>query len=292
MWLARTCAGRLVLRDVLLVERRDLGLGHGDRLAHLVDVEQRVLDLALLADAVALLRLLEVPRRVPRRSTVTWLLNASAVTGTTSSFTFSLRLRNSAATSASLTDIQPVSALRSFSICSARRRLLLELRGRHRRILELQDLPVALLADELAVLLEAGQREDALANLDVADRDALLARLGDHGFFVNELLQDLPIDAELLEQLVVHLPAVGVAIGLDLRVVAPRERADRDRLAFDLGQHLARRGAGAGGQEIGDVEDHEGQDDQRQAPFEPALVPPHPVEHRHRRILWETTIVT
>ena len=55
--------------------------------------------------------------------TVTWALNASGVTGTTSSFTFSLRLRYSAATSASLIDIQPVSALRSFSICRARRRL-------------------------------------------------------------------------------------------------------------------------------------------------------------------------
>ena len=90
----------------------------------------------------------------------------------------------------------------------------LELRGGHRRILELQHLPIALLADELAVLLEAGQRQDALANLDVADGDALLARLGDHRFFVDELLQDLPIDAELLDQLIVDLPAVGVAIGV------------------------------------------------------------------------------
>ena len=50
---------RLVLRQVLLIERRDLGLGHRDRLAHLLDVQQRVLDLALLADAIRLLRLLE-----------------------------------------------------------------------------------------------------------------------------------------------------------------------------------------------------------------------------------------
>ena len=56
--------------------------------------------------------------------TVTWFLNASGVTGTTSSLTFSLRRRYSAATSASLTDIQPVRALRSFSISSARRRLV------------------------------------------------------------------------------------------------------------------------------------------------------------------------
>ena len=55
--------------------------------------------------------------------TVTWLLKASAVTGTTSSLIFSLRFLNSATTSASLTDIHPVSAVRNFSIIRARRRL-------------------------------------------------------------------------------------------------------------------------------------------------------------------------
>ena len=80
-----------------------------------------------------------------------------------------------------------------------------------------------MLADEPAVLLEAGQRQDALANFDVAHGDALLARFGHHGFFVNQLLQDLAIDAELLEQRIVHLAAVGVAIRGDLRVVAARE---------------------------------------------------------------------
>ena len=49
----------LVLREVLLVERRDLGLGYRDRAAHLFDVDLRVLDLALLADAVLVLGLLE-----------------------------------------------------------------------------------------------------------------------------------------------------------------------------------------------------------------------------------------
>ena len=49
----------LVLRDVLLVERGDLGLGHGERVAHLLDVDLGVPDLALLADAVFILGLLE-----------------------------------------------------------------------------------------------------------------------------------------------------------------------------------------------------------------------------------------
>ncbi len=157
----------------------------------------------------------------------------------------------------------------------------LELRRRHRRVLHLQQRAIALLADEPAVLLEAGQRQDALANFDVADADALLARFGHHGFFVDQLLQDLAIDAELLQQRVVQLAAVGVAIRGHLRVVAARELADGDRLALDVREHLARGRAGAGGEKIRDVEDHEGQDDERQAPFQPALVTPHPVEHCH-----------
>ena len=124
-------------------------------------------------------------------------------------------------------------------------------------------------------------------------REALLARFGDHRFFVNQLAENLAIDAELLDQLVVDLAAIGVAIGGHLRVVAARERADGNRLALDLREHLARRRAGAGGQEVGNVEDHEGQDDEREAPFEPALVSPHPVEHCHRsKILWETSMLT
>ena len=54
---------------------------------------------------------------------VTWLRNASALTGTTSSLTFSLRRRYSSATSLSVTAIQPLTPVRSFSIISARRRL-------------------------------------------------------------------------------------------------------------------------------------------------------------------------
>ena len=48
--------------------------------------------------------------------------------------------------------------------------------------------------------------------------DALAPRLGDHRFLVDELLQDLLFDAELPQQLLVHLPAVGLAVGLQLRV--------------------------------------------------------------------------
>ena len=100
----------------------------------------------------------------------------------------------------------------------------LELRGRHRRVLHLQQRAVALLADELAVLLESGQREDALADLDVADGDALRCATRRPSPLRQSAAEDLPIDAELLEQLIVHLPAVGIPIRVDLRVVAALER--------------------------------------------------------------------
>ena len=108
-----------------------------------------------------------------------------------------------------------------------------------------------------------------------------LPRFGGHRFFVDELLQDLAIDAELPEQLLVHLRAVRLAVGVHLRRVAPLERAHGDRLAFDLGNRLARRRAGVVAQEVGDIEDDKGEDDERQAPLEPALVPPHPIQHGH-----------
>ena len=52
---------------------------------------------------------------------------------------------------------------------------------------------------------------------DVADGDALAPRFGDHGLFVDELLENLLLDAQLAQQLFAHLRAVGVAIRLELR---------------------------------------------------------------------------
>ena len=78
----------------------------------------------------------------------------------------------------------------------------------------------------------AGRRENALAHLDVADSEALAPRFGHHRFFIDHLLQDLLLDAQLPQQLFVHLRAVGVAIGLQLRVVAPLKLADGDLLAL------------------------------------------------------------
>ena len=58
-------------------------------------------------------------------------------------------------------------------------------------------------------------------------------------------------------------------------------------MSFDFRQDLAGGSAGARRKEIGDVEHHEGEDDERQAPFEPALVASHPVEHCHTLFLQE-----
>ena len=55
MWLARTRPSVVYCGLVLLVEGLDVGVGHLHPLAHLVDLDQRVAHLALLADAVGLL---------------------------------------------------------------------------------------------------------------------------------------------------------------------------------------------------------------------------------------------
>ena len=210
---------------------------------------------------------------------MTWLLKASGVSGTTSSLTFSLRAAElvghfgvghghpAGDGVAQLLDEQRFA------------QVVFELLRRHRRIVELQHLPVARFADELAVLLEGGDGEDARANLFVADRHALAPRFGDHRLLVNELLQDLLLDAQLPQELFAHLRAVGVAIRLELRRVAALKLADRDFASFDFRQDVTRRRAGT--REVGNEEDHKSQDDERQAPFEPAAVAPHPVEHRH-----------
>jgi hypothetical protein len=99
-------------------------------------------------------------------------------------------------------------------------------------------------------------------------------------------LKDLLLDAELLQQLLVHLTAVGGAIRLQLRLIEPAELAGRDRLPLDLRDGIARCGVGAGAaEEVRDVEHHESQTHENQAPFQPVLVPAHPVEHRHQSTL-------
>ena len=62
-------------------------------------------------------------------------------------------------------------------------------------------------------------RQDVLAHLRVAHRDAEPLGLGERGLLVNHLLQDLLVDAQLLQQLLVHVRAVRATIHLDLRLI-------------------------------------------------------------------------
>jgi hypothetical protein len=105
------------------------------------------------------------------------------------------------------------------------------------------------------------------------DGDLLLDHVAQHFFF----------DAQLAEQPFVDVAAELLAVGAHLRVVATAEVGHRQVVAIDGGDHFTR-GGGDGIralQKVRDVEDHERQHHEGQAPFQPAPVLTHPVEHRH-----------
>jgi hypothetical protein len=120
-----------------------------------------------------------------------------------------------------------------------------------------------------------------LTHFHVGHVEVLPSRLGDGGFFVDQRLQDLLVDAELTQHLLVDLPAVRGAVLLQLGAVAALELRHGDLLARHLGQHHVGRGAGGRRVVLRDEEERKGEDDERQAPLEPAFVAPHPVEHGH-----------
>ena len=169
MWLARTCSGVEVLLDVLLVVALDVTRGHDDLGLHRVGVHEQVLDPALLGDAVPILVLVEVRAQlgvgdlhlvlhlVGREDDQLQLdlLVALAV------LAFDIRVRHR----------DPVGH------CSAQllgqegaSQVVLELLGRERRALHPQHPLVHLLAGELPVLLERGNRHDAMGDLRIAHR--------------------------------------------------------------------------------------------------------------------------
>ena len=168
---------RLVLLDVVVVVPLDVRGGHGDLQARLVAIEQQVLDLALLADAVFRLVRFEVSRDVCVGHGDTCCGTSSAVNATTCSFTFSLRCVYSRLNVA-IGHRHPVGQ-RGAQLVEhhAAAQGVFELRLRHRRILALQQLLVALFADEASVLLERRDREDLLREFVIADRDAVLLGL-------------------------------------------------------------------------------------------------------------------
>ena len=69
----------------------------------------------------------------------------------------------------------------------------------------------------------AGIAKMRCAHFLVADLDAEPLGFGERGALVDHLLQDLLLDAELLEQLVAHVAAVRGAVGLQLSLVGAAE---------------------------------------------------------------------
>ena len=79
----------------------------------------------------------------------------------------------------------------------------------------------------------AGNGEDLLRELFVAHADALALGLRQRRLFVDHLLQDLLVDAELPQQLLVDAAAILLLVGLDLSLVTSLEIAALDVLAVD-----------------------------------------------------------
>jgi hypothetical protein len=89
-----------------------------------------------------------------------------------------------------------------------------------------------------------GIAHDALRELVVAHLDALALGLEHGDLLVHHLRQHLLIDAELPQQLRVHLAAELLLVGLHLRDVALLELAREQIVAVHRRDGLARRGAG------------------------------------------------
>ena len=69
----------------------------------------------------------------------------------------------------------------------------------------------------------AGIAKIRCAHFLVAHRDAEPLGFGERGALVDHLLQDLLLDAELLEQLLAHVAAVRGAVRLQLRLIGAAE---------------------------------------------------------------------
>ena len=106
-------------------------------------------------------------------------------------------------------------------------------------------------------------------------------RFGQRRLFLDHLLDDPLVDAELFQHALVDVAAELRAIGLHLLLVDRRNRPTViSRPSTDATTSLLPAPV-LGLEEAGNVEKDECQDHNGQAPFEPALVSAHPVEHRH-----------
>ena len=82
-----------------------------------------------------------------------------------------------------------------------------------------------------------GSVEVQIAHLGVAGSDSLTGGLGDGRLFVDQLLHDALLDAELPEHVLVNLTAVGVPVHVHLLLVGAPEARDRDVAAVDGRDH-------------------------------------------------------
>ena len=274
---------RAVLLLVVLVVALHVLRRHLRALAQALGVDHRVLDLALFGQPVVVLALLERLRHVRighragnrlaelvRREVDDRQLDLLVLA---LEFVFDL----------AIADCDPVGQRSAeFLDGHAAANLLLEFIGAQRRIGHLQHLPVARVADEVAVLLEVGKRQNAFAHFLVARADAETFGLGQRGLFLDHLLDDSLVDSELLQQLFVHVAAELAAILLHLLQIRAPETSNGDVPAVHGRHDVVSAGGHPGGSEkTGDIEKDERHHDEEQAPFEPVLMAPHPVEHGH-----------
>ena len=136
--------------------------------------------------------------------------------------------------------------------------VVLELRRRERRPLHLEDLLVERLSGKLSVLLKGRNLVNAPRDLGVGDGHAKPFGLSHRGPLVDQLLQDLPIDPHLLQELLVQAAAIGTLVVLQLSLIRPAEGGDGDRLAPHGREGLVRtRRVAARAQKAWDVENDE-----------------------------------
>ena len=164
--------------------------------------------------------------------------------------------------------------------------VLLELGRIDRRPLRREQLPVLLFSDEPPVHLERGDRQNPLAHFRVAHLDAEASRFIERRVAVDHLLQHLTVQTERADQLVGDVAAHLQAVLLELLHIELLEVETEDLAVADARQHLVRHSDAARLiHEAGHVQKDKSKDDDRQAPLEPSLVPPHPIEHGHGHIL-------
>ena len=166
MWLARTCSGvEVLLRCCRCRCARSAGRSRSRAARRRFLVDRQVADLALLADRAELLVVLEVLRDLRRRSRRALRGTCRRGSWRPATLTRSLRRLNSSTTSLSSTVIQPVSAAWSFSTTMLRRTWSSNSSGRIGGVCIWRSCAVALVADELPVLLERRQRRDRARGL-------------------------------------------------------------------------------------------------------------------------------